>query len=86
MKVNKFSEYLYLIRNQQSLTILDLAQKSYLSCSAIMQFERGIRLPSPEAIDRLARALNIDRYILDQLALESRGSIHCELLNKRSKR
>lgn len=51
-------------RQKQKLTQKTLAEKSDLSPNFIGQIERGIKFPSPDKIESLARALKIESFRL----------------------
>jgi len=51
-------------RQKQKLTQKTLAEKSDLSPNFIGQIERGIKFPSPDKIEALARALAIESFQL----------------------
>jgi transcriptional regulator with XRE-family HTH domain len=51
-------------RQKQKLSQKTLAEKSDLSSNFIGQIERGIKFPSPDKIEAIARALGIESFKL----------------------
>ena len=51
-------------RQKQKLSQKTLAEKSDLSSNFIGQIERGIKFPSPDKIEALARAMDIESFQL----------------------
>lgn len=59
--MNTFGEYLRNLREKKGFSLNQLALKSDVSNAHISRIERGIRpAPSPEIIEKLAKALNAD--------------------------
>lgn len=56
-------EDLSLIRERRGLSIRDLAAESGVSREAISAIERGVRYPSLQTLEALARILNISVII-----------------------
>lgn len=62
--MNKFGEFLKLIREEEKMSVRDLAEKSGLSCVTISLLENGKSSPNPVTIAKLSKALNCDYDLL----------------------
>ncbi len=62
--MNEFGEFLKLIREEERLTIKELAEKSGLSCVTISLLEKGESNPNPITIAKLSKVLNCDYDLL----------------------
>ncbi|MBR6515919.1 MAG: helix-turn-helix transcriptional regulator [Bacilli bacterium] len=62
--MNKFGEFLKMIREEEKITIKELAEKSGLSCVTISLIEKGQSKPNPVTIAKLSQALGCDYDLL----------------------
>ncbi|GAV22428.1 helix-turn-helix domain-containing protein [Carboxydothermus pertinax] len=68
VKGNKIRE----LREERGLTLNDLSKKAGLSISYLSEIERGSKKPSLKTIDKIAKALNVNKaQILDTDQLET---------------
>ncbi|MCL2721311.1 MAG: helix-turn-helix domain-containing protein [Treponema sp.] len=58
-----FSEILKKIRESKGITQEQLSEKTELSQSAISQYEKGLRTPVPAALDKIAKALGVEKAV-----------------------
>ena len=66
--MNKFGEFLKMIREEEKITIRELAVKSGLSCVTISLIEKGQSNPNPVTIAKLSQALGCDYDLLAKYA------------------
>jgi transcriptional regulator with XRE-family HTH domain len=59
-----FGEILKKIREDKGLKQEDLSKKTGLTQSAISQFEKGLRAPTPATVEKIAKALEVDKSSL----------------------
>lgn len=52
------------LRQQRKLSLAELSSMSGLSVSYISEIERGVKQPSLDTVDKLAKALNVSREAL----------------------
>jgi transcriptional regulator with XRE-family HTH domain len=62
--ISKFGRRLRALRNAQGLTLEQLGRAADLGYKHIAEVERGVKLPSFEAIEKLADALEVEPYEL----------------------
>jgi len=60
------SKNLKLLRNQRSLSQMELAEKANISIPFLSNIERSIKWPYPDTLVKLAEALNVEVHMLFQ--------------------
>ncbi len=66
-----FAETLKSLRMEKEMSQRDLAERIYVTRSAIAKWENGSRLPTTSMISRISEALNIDKNIFLSAASQS---------------
>lgn len=64
MNNNDFGSFLKMIREEEKMSIKDLAEKSGLSCVTISLLEKGKSNPNPITIAKISKALNCEYDLL----------------------
>jgi transcriptional regulator with XRE-family HTH domain len=64
---SKLRELLYMRRKEKSWTVRDLAEAAGISPSYVSQIENGHKSPDPRTLERIGKALGLDREFLDAL-------------------
>ena len=64
---SKLQELLYRSRKRRNWTVRDLAAAAGISPSYVSLIENGHKSPDPETLERIGKALGIDRELLDAM-------------------
>jgi transcriptional regulator with XRE-family HTH domain len=75
-------------RNKKEISQSELARRTNLNRGYISRIENGLRMPSPETIDVLAKVLDICPfkiynyfYLNNKCTILNNNDIHCDIYN-----
>ena len=76
------SKNIKLLRSQRSLTQIELAEKANISIPFLSNIERSNKWPYPETLVKIAKALDVDVYLLFQEKMPPQPDIFKKTLNQ----
>ena len=79
----KFANTLKILRTSKSISQLELAEKIFVTRSAIAKWENGYSLPDMLMIKRICKALEVNEYDLIKILLDGDDELNIIILDDR---